>query len=123
MSHKLIAFVFPRQGSQRVGMLAAAHERFKVVRDTFSEASQLLGYEMWDLVRDGAQEALNLTETTHKPFLVQQSGGSLPSRFTTNTATSPFTAINREVHLHLLAFSTAASSAASSSCTRFSFAY
>jgi [acyl-carrier-protein] S-malonyltransferase len=72
MSDKLIAFVFPGQGSQRVGMLAAAHERFKVVRDTFSEASQVLGYEMWDLVRDGAQEALNLTETT-QPVLLTSS--------------------------------------------------
>ena len=72
MSDKLIAFVFPGQGSQKVGMLAAAHERFQAVRDTFSEASEVLGYDMWDLVQNGEQDALNLTETT-QPVLLTSS--------------------------------------------------
>lgn len=69
MSEQLIAFVFPGQGSQKTGMLAAAHERFQAVRDTFSEASQALGYDMWQLVQHGEQDALNLTETTQPVLL------------------------------------------------------
>ena len=87
MSEKLIAFVFPGQGSQKVGMLEAAHERFQAVRDTFAEASAVLGYDMWDLVQNGEQEALNLTETTQPVLLTSsvalwrawlEQGGPLP---------------------------------------------
>lgn len=72
MSDNSIAFVFPGQGSQQVGMLAAAHERFAAVRDTFEEASQVLGYDMWALVKEGPQDALNLTATT-QPVLLTSS--------------------------------------------------
>ena len=72
MSARNIAFVFPGQGSQRTGMLAQAHERFESVRDTFAEASQTLGYDMWDLVQNGDQARLNLTETT-QPVLLTSS--------------------------------------------------
>ena len=72
MAVNTCAFVFPGQGSQKVGMLAAAHERFTAVRDTFSEASEALGYDMWDLIQNGEQEALNLTETT-QPVLLTSS--------------------------------------------------
>lgn len=69
MPDKLIAFVFPGQGSQKIGMLSAAHERFPAVRETFAEASQALGYDMWDLISNGEQDALNLTETTQPVLL------------------------------------------------------
>lgn len=72
MSNDNIAFVFPGQGSQKVGMLAAAHEQFAVVRETFTEASDVLGYDMWDLVQNGDQDALNLTRTT-QPVLLSAS--------------------------------------------------
>jgi [acyl-carrier-protein] S-malonyltransferase len=72
MSESSIAFVFPGQGSQKVGMLAAAHEKFSVVRATFEEASEALGYDMWTLVQSGPQDALNLTETT-QPVLLTSS--------------------------------------------------
>jgi len=72
MSEKVVAFVFPGQGSQQVGMLAAASERFNVIRDTFAEASQELGYDMWALIQNGPQHALNLTETT-QPVLLTSS--------------------------------------------------
>ncbi len=72
MSNNAIAFVFPGQGSQRVGMLGNAHEKFNVVRDTFAEASQALGYDMWALLQNGPQEALNLTEKT-QPVLLTSS--------------------------------------------------
>ena len=72
MAERSIAFVFPGQGSQKVGMLAEAHDRFPAVRATFEEASQVLGYDMWDLIQNGEQEALNLTETT-QPVLLSSS--------------------------------------------------
>ena len=64
-----LAFVFPGQGSQKVGMLAASHCRFAAVRDTFHVASERLGYDMWGLLQNGPQEALNLTETTQPVLL------------------------------------------------------
>tara|TARA_R110001599_G_scaffold353512_1_gene593466 strand:- start:64191 stop:65141 length:951 start_codon:yes stop_codon:yes gene_type:complete len=72
MTDKVIAFVFPGQGSQKVGMLGDAYERFSAVRDTYAEASQVLGYDMWDLISHGEQGALNLTETT-QPVLLTSS--------------------------------------------------
>jgi len=87
MADNSIAFVFPGQGSQKVGMLAAAHERFVAVRDAFTEASDALGYDVWHLVQNGEQEALNLTETTQPVLLTssvalwrawQASGGARP---------------------------------------------
>ena len=44
------------------------------MRDTFAEASQALGYDMWDLIQNGEQEALNLTETTQPVLLDVQRG-------------------------------------------------
>jgi [acyl-carrier-protein] S-malonyltransferase len=87
MSDSSNAFVFPGQGSQQVGMLAAAYEQFPSVRDTFAEASQTLGYDMWALVQNGPQDALNLTETTQPVLLTssvalwrawQSEGGAQP---------------------------------------------
>lgn len=72
MSDSSLAFVFPGQGSQKVGMLAAAHEQFSAVRDTFAEASDALGYDVWALVQEGPQESLNLTATT-QPVLLTSS--------------------------------------------------
>lgn len=88
MSDNVLAFVFPGQGSQKVGMLGSAHERFSAVRDTFAEASQVLGYDMWDLICNGEQDALNLTETTQPVLLTssvalwrawREQGGRIPS--------------------------------------------
>ena len=72
MSENTFAFVFPGQGSQKVGMLAEAYARFEAVRDTFAEAAQVMQYDMWDLVQNGDQSALNLTETT-QPVLLTSS--------------------------------------------------
>ena len=84
-----LAFVFPGQGSQKVGMLAAAAEAYPSVGQTFEEASDALGYDLWDLVQNGEQEALNMTETT-QPVLLASSvalwrawraaGGAVPAR-------------------------------------------
>lgn len=69
MSDNSIAFVFPGQGSQKVGMLADAYAQSEAVRDTYAQASAALGYDMWDLVQNGEQAALNLTETTQPVLL------------------------------------------------------
>ena len=88
MSQNQLAFVFPGQGSQKVGMLANAAASYSEVTDTFSQASEVLGYDLWDLVQTGPQEALNLTEKT-QPLLLTASvalwrvwsanGGAKPS--------------------------------------------
>lgn len=62
------AFVFPGQGSQAVGMLSAfAGEA--CVRDTFAEASGVLGYDLWQVVSQGPESALNATEKTQPAML------------------------------------------------------
>ena len=63
------AFVFPGQGSQSVGMLAPLAAAESTVRDTFAEASQVLGYDLWQLVSAGPEEALNATERTQPAML------------------------------------------------------
>ena len=72
MADNSLAFVFPGQGSQKVGKLAAAHQQVEAVRQTFAEASDTLGYDVWDLIQNGEQEALNMTETT-QPVLLSSS--------------------------------------------------
>ena len=61
--------VFPGQGSQRVGMLEEAAGAFSVVSDTFSEASEALGYDLWQLVSQGPAEKLVLTEYTQPAIM------------------------------------------------------
>lgn len=63
------AFVFPGQGSQQVGMLAEHAQKSTIVRDTFEQASSVLGYDLWKLVQDGPQEQLNLTENSQPALL------------------------------------------------------
>lgn len=64
-----LAFVFPGQGSQQVGMLSDLASQYDVIGDTFAEASQALGYDLWALVKDGPAEALNRTEVTQPAIL------------------------------------------------------
>ncbi|MGD8742291.1 MAG: ACP S-malonyltransferase [Granulosicoccaceae bacterium] len=63
------AFVFPGQGSQSVGMLAALAESFPVVTETFAEASDALGYDLWALVQNGPEADLNKTDHTQPAML------------------------------------------------------
>jgi len=63
------AFVFPGQGSQSVGMLADFYSTFPEVKATFDEASEALGYDLWDLVLNGPAEKLNQTEFTQPAIL------------------------------------------------------
>ncbi|SHE99488.1 ACP S-malonyltransferase [Vibrio gazogenes] len=63
------AIVFPGQGSQTVGMLAELGEQYDVVQQTFAEASDALGYDLWSLVRNGPAEDLNQTFRTQPALL------------------------------------------------------
>lgn len=72
MANTSLAFVFPGQGSQKVGMLAEIAGQYPSVRQTFAEASEALGYDVWALVQEGPQESLNLTEKT-QPILLTSS--------------------------------------------------
>jgi len=67
-----LAFIFPGQGSQKVGMLAELAKDYAVIEETFAEASEVLGYDLWALVQAGPQEELNLTERT-QPMLLTAS--------------------------------------------------
>lgn len=66
------AFVFPGQGSQKVGMLADLASEFEQIESTFQQASGVLGYDLWALAQNGPQDQLNLTEIT-QPLLLTSS--------------------------------------------------
>lgn len=64
-----LAMMFPGQGSQSVGMLAALAAAEPVVADTFAEASVALGYDLWALCQQGPEERLGQTERTQPAML------------------------------------------------------
>lgn len=72
MSSNKLAFVFPGQGSQKVGMLNEMANEHSIIQQTFAEASDILGYDLWAFVQQGPQEELNLTEKT-QPLLLTAS--------------------------------------------------
>ncbi len=66
---KSLAFVFPGQGSQSVGMLTDLAREYSEVEKTFAEASHVLGYDLWNLVASGPAEALDKTAQTQPALL------------------------------------------------------
>jgi|SRR5882672_340415 len=101
MPHNSLAFVFPGQGSQSVGMLAKLADESRVVRATFDEASKVLGYDLWQLCASGPVEELNATERTQPAMLAagiatwrlwQERKGADPA-ITTGHSLGEFTAL------------------------------
>ncbi|MFB6421906.1 MAG: ACP S-malonyltransferase [Candidatus Malihini olakiniferum] len=84
---KQFAMLFPGQGSQAVGMLAELAAYYPVVQETFSLASDVLGYDLWQITAQGPAEELNKTWQTQPALLTasmaiwrvwQQQGGKKP---------------------------------------------
>ena len=83
-----VAFVFPGQGSQSVGMLAELGAHHPIVIETFAQASEVLGYDLWQLVQHDAEGQLNQTHITQPALLAAsfalwrlwlQQGGATPN--------------------------------------------
>ncbi len=81
--------VFPGQGSQSVGMQAELAAEFPVVQQTYAEASDILGYDLWALVQNGPAEELAETVVTQPAMLTagtaayrvwQAAGGATPEQ-------------------------------------------
>ncbi len=82
------AFIFPGQGSQKVGMLATIADKEATVNDTLVEASDVLGFDLRQMILNGPAEELNSTSNTQPALLAcsvalwrlwQQQGGDLPA--------------------------------------------
>ena len=84
-----IAMVFPGQGSQSQGMQADLAERYDVIAGVYAEASEILGYDLWQLIQDGPAEKLGETTITQPAMLAagfaafrawQAAGGEAPTQ-------------------------------------------
>lgn len=69
LSSGAIAFLFPGQGSQAVGMGKDLAEKYPIARQTFEEADEALGYTLSQLCFEGREEQLRLTEVTQPAIL------------------------------------------------------
>lgn len=83
-----LALVFPGQGSQAVGMMSKLAEHYSLVKELYTEASDVLGVDLWAMSQDGPIEELSKTENTQPALLVagvaawrawQAEGGAMPS--------------------------------------------
>jgi [acyl-carrier-protein] S-malonyltransferase len=83
-----LAFVFPGQGSQSVGMLAALAAAHSEIADTFDQASDAIGLDLWQLAQHGPEAELGRTENTQPALLAagvgvyrawRASGGAIPA--------------------------------------------
>ena len=83
-----LAFVFPGQASQSIGMMSELAKSSPLITATFAEASEVLGYDLWQRCQEGPAELLNATECTQPAMLTagvatyrlwRQRGGALPA--------------------------------------------
>ncbi len=96
-----LAFVFPGQGSQSVGMMSALAGYSPVIEATFAEASEVLHYDLWKRCQEGPVEALNATTCTQPAMLTagvatyrlwRECGGAVP-RFMAGHSLGEFSAL------------------------------
>ena len=96
-----LAFVFPGQGSQSIGMMNALAKASPLIEETFAEASTVLGYDLWQRCQEGPLELLNSTECTQPAMLTagvatyrlwRARGGAAPS-FMAGHSLGEFTAL------------------------------
>ncbi len=82
-----LAIVFPGQGSQTIGMMSQLAQNYPIVKDLYTEASDVLGIDMWQLTQAGPIEELSKTENTQPALLIagvaawniwKSEGGALP---------------------------------------------
>jgi [acyl-carrier-protein] S-malonyltransferase len=64
-----LALVFPGQGSQSIGMLNAFSEDYPQVKNTYDAASEVLGYDLWNVITEGPEDRLNSTDVTQPAML------------------------------------------------------
>lgn len=64
-----LAFVFPGQGSQSIGMMSAMASAYPQVKQTFEQASDALGLDIWNIVENGPEDQLNQTVNTQPAML------------------------------------------------------
>jgi [acyl-carrier-protein] S-malonyltransferase len=96
-----VAFVFPGQGSQSVGMLSELAGSRPEVQRTFDEASVALGYDLWSIVVEGPQDRLDMTEVTQPAMLCAgvavwrawQAGGGLAAAVMAGHSLGEYTAL------------------------------
>ncbi len=83
-----LAFVFPGQASQSIGMMSELAKISPIITETFAEASRVLGYDLWQRCQEGPAELLNATECTQPAMLTagvatyrlwRHRGGALPA--------------------------------------------
>ena len=83
-----LAFVFPGQGSQSIGMMSSLAKISPVIEATFAESSEVLGYDLWQRCQEGPAELLNATECTQPAMLTagiatyrlwRERGGAVPA--------------------------------------------
>jgi [acyl-carrier-protein] S-malonyltransferase len=96
-----VAFVFPGQGSQSLGMMSALASVSPVIQATFAESSEVLGYDLWQRCQEGPAEALNATECTQPAMLTAGVAtyrlwlerGGVPPKFMAGHSLGEFTAL------------------------------
>ena len=85
-----IAFLFPGQGSQSLGMMSELAESSPLIKDVFGQASAVLGFDLWQLCQQGPEESLNQTANTQPAMLAAgyatwqlwlEQGGAVPDMF------------------------------------------
>lgn len=67
---KNFAAIFPGQGTQYVGMISSLYVKYKIIRETFNYASEILEYDLWNIIKNGPLKKLNITYYTQPAILV-----------------------------------------------------